>query len=121
MEWLSHAEEGLYISPPAASQPCCQLDPHSLSPVANSPPCPCRATPRVNSELLEPLQRLGADERKDKTKRSSPALALPASCPQLAQDCSSTICSLLLPKRPERDTGDESAALGAWLRMETTF
>lgn len=41
MEWLSHAEEGLHISPPAASQPllpagpslavtCCQLAPLPL-------------------------------------------------------------------------------------------
>lgn len=37
MEQLNHAEEGLFISPPASSQACCQLDPCLLSLVASSP------------------------------------------------------------------------------------
>lgn len=112
----------LHLLPPS---PCCQLDPCSQSLVASSPPCPCRATPRVNSEPLEPLQTLGADERKDKTKSSSSLACLHSPslrpAPSQPQDCSSTICSLLLPKRPERERGGEPAALGAWFRMEATF
>lgn len=132
MEQLNHAEEGLCISPPASSQTllpaglalavtCCQL---ALLPAAEHH---WELTPSHWSHFRHSsLLCLRADDGERHRNKFSSSLACLHSGslrPALSQpqDCLCTICSVLQPKWPVRERGDESAAPGAWFRMEATF
>lgn len=121
MEWLSHAEEGLHLST------CCLTAPAASWTLTHCHLLPAHApAPAEQHQELTPSRWShfrGWEQMKGKTNPNAAPALLSLSlrpAPSQPQDCSSTICSLLLPKRPERQRGGESAALGAWFRMESS-